>query len=89
MNDEYLWEPVNREILCEIIDPFTFRALVSALLHSFWLNKGLYAGLQFNFPCYPHGCTRYGNTQIHEIVEGVRLMMTSITLETVHQLASE
>lgn len=89
MDDEYLREPVYAEILGEIVDGLALAALVTALLHLFWLYVGLHAGLQVYLASHADGCARDGHTKVHEVVKCVGFVAAAVALQAVHQLACE
>ena len=89
MDDEYLWEPVYAEILGEIVDSLALAALVTALLHLFWLYVGLHARLQVYLAGHADGCARYGHTKVHEVVKCVGFVAAAVAFQAVHQLTCE
>lgn len=89
MDDEYLREPVYAEILSEIVDGFALAALVTTLIHLFWLYVGLHARLQVYLAGHADSCAWYGHTKVHKVVKCVGFVAAAVALQAVHQLACE
>lgn len=89
MNDQHLGKAVDREVFLDADCLLAPRALVSAVYHLLWLYKLVKAVLYIDIAQEADGLARDLNTQVHEVVERVRLVAAAQAFESVDQLALE
>ena len=89
MNDQNLGESENWHLLLHAVDSFALRALVAALLHLLWLNVILEASLHWSARSNSVGAPRDGNWEVHEVIEGVALVIAFVAPDLTAELAFE
>jgi hypothetical protein len=89
MDNQYFGKTEDRKLFSEIINLFAFFAFKVALVHPFGVNIAPQAFWQVNIASDLNTSSRYGNTEIHKIIERQAFMATALTFHFIDQLSSE